>query len=69
MSSLQFAPFNSALDAGFWHKLSQLKLDVYGLDDQSRDIAAHYVNGNLGYFSFSCSDVLFSHHVIINFNH
>ena len=43
---LQFAPFSSALDAGFWHKLSQLKLDVYGLDDEPKYIHGFYFNGN-----------------------
>ena len=42
---LQFAPFCSTLDGGFWHKLSQLKLDVYGLDDQPRNINGFYTNG------------------------
>ena len=42
---LQFAPLSSALDAGFWHQLSQLKLDVYGLDDKARDISGFYTNG------------------------
>ena len=43
---LQFAPFSSALDTGFWHKLSQLKLDVYGLDDEAKYIHGFYFNGN-----------------------
>ena len=42
---LQYAPFSSSLDAGFWHKLSQLKLDVFGLDDTEREIHGFYVNG------------------------
>ena len=46
---LQFAPFSSALDAGFWHKLSQLKLDVYGLDDEPKCIHGFYFNGNLNF--------------------
>ncbi|KAI0214927.1 Ubiquitin-like modifier-activating enzyme ATG7 [Lamellibrachia satsuma] len=43
---LQFAPFSSTLDGGFWHKLSQLKLDVYGLDDEPRNIDGFYSNGD-----------------------
>ena len=43
-SQLLFVPFNSALDGGFWHKLSQLKLDVYGLDDKAKPISGFYVN-------------------------
>ncbi len=55
--TLQFAPFSSSLDAGFWYKLSQLKLEVYGLDDQPRDILGYFTNGKsfelheLGYHS------------------
>ena len=49
---LQFAPFSSTLDAGFWHKLTQLKLDVYGLDDQLRDIYGYYCNCMLLYLIF-----------------
>ncbi len=45
---LQFAPFSSALDAGFWHKLSQLKLDVYGLDDEPKPVHGFYFNGRNG---------------------
>lgn len=43
---LQFAPFSSALDAGFWHRFSQLKLDVFGLNDDMRPIAGHYCNSD-----------------------
>ncbi|XP_066283874.1 ubiquitin-like modifier-activating enzyme ATG7 [Branchiostoma lanceolatum] len=43
---LQFAPFGSALDAGFWHKLTQNKLEVYKLDDQPRPIHGFYYNGD-----------------------
>jgi len=41
---LHFAPFSSALDAGFWHRFSQLKLDVFGLNDDVRPIAGCYSN-------------------------
>ena len=43
---LQFAPFSSALDAGFWHRFSQLKLDVFGLNDDVLPIAGHYCNSD-----------------------
>ena len=43
---LQFAPFSSALEAGFWHTFSQLKLDVYGLNDDTRMIAGYYCNSD-----------------------
>jgi len=43
---LQFAPFSSALDAGFWHIFSQLKLDVFGLNDDMRQVAGYYCNSD-----------------------
>lgn len=42
---LQFAPFSSALDVGFWHKLTQKKLNEYKLDDGPKDIYGYYYNG------------------------
>ncbi|KAK3206935.1 hypothetical protein Dsin_020981 [Dipteronia sinensis] len=32
-SILQFAPFQSSVDEGFWHRLSSLKLNKLGIDD------------------------------------
>ncbi|KAL0352991.1 UNVERIFIED_CONTAM: Ubiquitin-like modifier-activating enzyme atg7 [Sesamum angustifolium] len=32
-SILQFAPFQSAVDEGFWHRLSSLKLNILGIDE------------------------------------
>ncbi|CAH1793054.1 unnamed protein product [Owenia fusiformis] len=46
MALLQYAPFSSALDAGFWHTLSQNKLNVYGLDDTEVPLHGFYYNGN-----------------------
>lgn len=43
---LQFVPFSSFLDGGFWHTLSSNKLNVYGLDDSVRNIQASYFNGD-----------------------
>ena len=42
---LQFAPFNSALDVGFWHRLTRKKLEEYKLDDTSKQINGYYYNG------------------------
>ena len=42
---LQFAPFCSALEAGFWHQLTQKKLDDYRLDESSKNIKGYYYNG------------------------
>lgn len=43
---LQFAPFSSFLDPGFWHKLSENKLNVYGLDESAKCIYGFYFNGD-----------------------
>ncbi|XP_071484783.1 ubiquitin-like modifier-activating enzyme ATG7 [Diadema antillarum] len=45
-TQLQFAPFSSALDVGFWHKLTQKKLNEYKLDDKPKDIHGYYYNGD-----------------------
>lgn len=43
-SAVQFAPFSSAVDAAFWHRLTQKKLEVYQLDDKPKPLQGHYVN-------------------------
>ncbi|XP_071078391.1 ubiquitin-like modifier-activating enzyme ATG7 isoform X3 [Desmodus rotundus] len=43
---LQFAPFSSALDVGFWHELTQKKLNEYRLDEAPKDIKGYYYNGD-----------------------
>ncbi|XP_074644713.1 ubiquitin-like modifier-activating enzyme ATG7 isoform X2 [Tubulanus polymorphus] len=44
---LQFAPFSSVLDGGFWHTLSQKKLDVFGLAEEEQELHGFYSNGGL----------------------
>ena len=51
---LQFAPFTSALDVGFWHQLSEKKLNEYQLDDKARSLNGYYTNSK----SFTVSLVL-----------
>ncbi|XP_071985124.1 ubiquitin-like modifier-activating enzyme ATG7 isoform X1 [Engystomops pustulosus] len=43
---LQFVPFASALDAGFWHQLTQKKLNEYRLDESAKPIKGYYYNGD-----------------------
>ncbi|XP_077678396.1 ubiquitin-like modifier-activating enzyme ATG7 isoform X5 [Eretmochelys imbricata] len=43
---LQFVPFTSALDAGFWHELTQKKLNEYRLDETPKGIKGYYYNGD-----------------------
>lgn len=46
---LQFAPFSSALEAGFWHELTQKKLNDYRLDESPKCIKGYYYNGEQFY--------------------
>ncbi|KAL0542753.1 hypothetical protein IC582_017830 [Cucumis melo] len=41
-SILQFAPFQSAVDEGFWHRLSSLKLNQLGIDDSPIPITGFF---------------------------
>ncbi|KAL8468229.1 hypothetical protein ACS0TY_031463 [Phlomoides rotata] len=41
-SILQFAPFQSAVDEGFWHRLSSLKLNKLGIDESPIPITGFY---------------------------
>uniref|UniRef100_A0A8C2G9Q0 Ubiquitin-like modifier-activating enzyme ATG7 n=1 Tax=Cyprinus carpio TaxID=7962 RepID=A0A8C2G9Q0_CYPCA len=45
-ASLQFAPFCSALEAGFWHQLTQKKLNDFRLDESPKNIKGYYYNGD-----------------------
>ena len=42
---LQFAPFSSAVGAGFWGKLQRKKLEEYHLDESAKVIQGYYVIG------------------------
>ncbi|XP_023561682.1 ubiquitin-like modifier-activating enzyme ATG7 isoform X1 [Octodon degus] len=46
LPTLQFAPFSSALDVGFWHELTQKKLSEYRLDEAPKDVKGYYYNGD-----------------------
>ena len=59
---LQFVPFSSAVETGFWHRLSQLKLDVLHLNEEPVEISGSYCNStaqgipalfNIDYMSFN----------------
>ncbi|KAI9198131.1 hypothetical protein LWI28_010812 [Acer negundo] len=41
-SILQFVPFQSSVDEGFWHRLSSLKLNKLGIDDSPIPITGFY---------------------------
>jgi hypothetical protein len=47
---VQYFPFSSVIDIGFWHLLANKKLDVFQLDDRPIDIKASFRNGI--HFSF-----------------
>lgn len=41
---LQYSPFNSSVDPSFWHKLSQVKLDIDKLEEKVRSVWGYYSN-------------------------
>ena len=43
-SAVQFAPYSSAVDAAFWHRLTENKLEIYQLDDKPKPLQGYYVN-------------------------
>ena len=43
---LQFVSFSSAIDIGFWHKLTQNKLEKYKLDETPQEISGTFVNND-----------------------
>ncbi|XP_078728562.1 ubiquitin-like modifier-activating enzyme ATG7 [Lampetra fluviatilis] len=43
---LQFCPFSSALDSGFWHTLSQKKVNEYKLDEAAKELKGFFYNGD-----------------------
>lgn len=42
----KFVPFTSFVQASFWHKLTELKLDIDRLSETSRPIRGFYSNAN-----------------------
>jgi hypothetical protein len=42
---LQFAPFQSTVEAPFWHALSKTKLNVLQLSEDDTNIAGFYASG------------------------
>lgn len=45
MTVIQFAPFSSLVEPGFWHALTNFKIDVLKLADHSLPITASYTSG------------------------
>ena len=41
---LQFVPFVSTLEAGFWHELTQRKLNEYHLSEERRKVHGYYTS-------------------------
>ena len=57
-SILQFLPFVSRLDTGFWHELGHRKLEKYKLSEDQHQINGYYSN---------CEYILLSQSVL-NYN-
>lgn len=45
---LQFVPFVSRLETGFWHELGRRKLEKYKLSEEQQDIHGCYYNSESG---------------------
>lgn len=45
MPTLQFAPFSSLVSPAFWHKLTDLKIDILKLSDEALPITGTYTAG------------------------
>lgn len=56
---LQFAPFSSALEAGFWHQLTQKKLNDYRLDESPKCIKGYYYNGGCQTFDSLAAELFY----------
>lgn len=52
-SAVQFAPYSSAVDAAFWHRLTQNKLEIYQLDDKPKPLQGYYVNSKSSFKKYS----------------
>ena len=46
-SLLQFAPFTSTIESGFWHTFTKLKLEKLKLSEEDVPITGYYSNGNV----------------------
>ena len=52
--NIQYAPFASSIDPGFWHVLTKKKLNEFGLDESHQKLHGFFSNGkimSLLYFS------------------
>ncbi len=58
MTTLKYATFSSAPDAGFWLKLSQQKLDVYKLDCGEQPLTGFHVMGKTFFVLLSMTDCI-----------
>lgn len=57
---LQFLPFSSVISSSFWHKLTQMKIDVYALKDEPVEITGHYTNQSTSSRLPACFNVDYS---------
>lgn len=45
MPIIQFTPFSSLVEPNFWHALTNMKIDILRLSDESIPITASYSSG------------------------
>ncbi|XP_046456837.1 ubiquitin-like modifier-activating enzyme ATG7 [Daphnia pulex] len=57
---LQFLPFSSVISSSFWHKLTQMKIDVYALNDEPVEITGYYTNQSTSSRLPACLNVDYS---------
>lgn len=63
-SGVQFAPYSSAVDAAFWHRLTQNKVEIYQLDDKPQPLQGYYVNSEYG----SIREWVIKHIILVKLN-
>ncbi|KAL1117227.1 hypothetical protein AAG570_004554 [Ranatra chinensis] len=54
-TDLKFVPFDSIVDPSFWHKLSQLKLEVDKLEEKERTLWGLFLLSNISTFHLDFS--------------
>ena len=62
---LQFVPFSSAIEIGFWHKLTKNKLEKFKLDDSLKTLHGSFVNSKYQIISTKVKEKHHNVHLLI----